>query len=51
VDWERFFELLRERRIAVDLQIEREAGDDRVGDVRAARERVEHELGARRRAR
>lgn len=34
VDWTRFFETLRERRVGVDLVIEREAGDDRVGDAR-----------------
>jgi hypothetical protein len=35
------------RPLAVDLMIEREAGSDRVGDMRAARERVERELERR----
>ena len=37
VDWAAFFRVLRARGLDVDLVIEREAGDDRVGDVRAAR--------------
>jgi sugar phosphate isomerase/epimerase len=37
VDWRAFFAVVRERGIDVDLVIEREAGDDRVADVRAAR--------------
>jgi len=37
VDWRRFFAVARERALDVDLVIEREAGDDRAGDVRAAR--------------
>lgn len=36
VDWRAFFETLRERAPGVDMVIEREAGDDRVGDVIAA---------------
>jgi sugar phosphate isomerase/epimerase len=44
VDWPAFFDVVRERRIDVDLMIEREAGDDRVGDMRAARGVVEREL-------
>ena len=44
VDWPAFFDVVRERRIEVDLMIEREAGADRVGDMRAARELVEREL-------
>ena len=44
VDWPAFFDVVRERRIDVDLMIEREAGDDRVGDMRAARGLVEREL-------
>jgi len=46
VDWRRFFDVLRAKQLAVDLMIEREAGDDRVGDMRAARELVERELRA-----
>jgi sugar phosphate isomerase/epimerase len=37
VDWRAFFGVVRARDLDVDLVIEREAGDDRVGDVRAAR--------------
>jgi L-ribulose-5-phosphate 3-epimerase len=44
VDWTRFFDVVHAQRIAVDLMIEREAGKDRVGDMRIARERVEREL-------
>ena len=45
VDWKRFFGVVRSRRISVDFMIEREAGDDRIGDIRTARVRVERELG------
>lgn len=45
VDWSAFFGVVRERGLDVDLMIEREAGDDRVADIRAAREVVERELG------
>ena len=48
VDWRRFFSVVTERELAVDLMIEREAGDDRVGDIRAARALVERERAARR---
>lgn len=41
VDWPAFFRVLREARYAGDYVIEREAGDDRVGDVAAARELIE----------
>jgi sugar phosphate isomerase/epimerase len=44
VDWPAFFDVVRERRIDVDLMIERESGDDRVGDIQAARGLVEREL-------
>lgn len=37
VDWAAFFRVVRARGLDVDLVIEREAGEDRVGDVRAAR--------------
>src|SRR6185436_20556563 len=47
VDWARFFDVVAERRLAVDLLIEREAGDDRLGDIRRARALVERELAAR----
>ena len=44
VDWPAFFEVLRDRRLGVDLMIEREAGSQRVKDIRAARELVMSEL-------
>jgi L-ribulose-5-phosphate 3-epimerase len=44
VDWRGFFATVAERRLDVDLMIEREAGDDRIGDMRRARELVEREL-------
>ena len=47
VAWGRFFDVVAERELAVDLMIEREAGEDRLGDIRAARELVERELRAR----
>jgi sugar phosphate isomerase/epimerase len=47
VDWTRFFDFVHAERLAVDLMIERVAGSDRVGDMRAARERVERELERR----
>jgi sugar phosphate isomerase/epimerase len=46
VDWDAFFEVTVLRGIDGDLMIEREAGDDRVADIRTARELVERELGA-----
>ena len=46
VDWDAFFGVLRDRGLAVDLMIEREAGDDRVGDIRVARELVERQTKA-----
>jgi len=47
VDWGRFFDVVAAAELAVDLMIEREAGADRLDDVRAARELVERELRAR----
>jgi len=47
VDWGGFFDVVAEKGLAVDLMIEREAGDDRLGDIRTARERVERERAAR----
>jgi L-ribulose-5-phosphate 3-epimerase len=41
VDWPAFFRVLRERVPAVDCMIEREAGDTRVADMRAARDLAE----------
>ncbi|MDP6409901.1 MAG: sugar phosphate isomerase/epimerase family protein [Planctomycetota bacterium] len=44
VDWDGFFRVLAEREIDCDLMIERETGEDRVGDVRTARELLERVL-------
>jgi sugar phosphate isomerase/epimerase len=44
VDWRAFFDVVRQKRLACDLMIEREAGDDRVGDARRAREFVEQAM-------
>lgn len=41
VDWESFFEVVREHKLACTFMIEREAGDTRVADMTAARELVE----------
>ena len=41
VDWQAFFGVLRAQAPAVDCMIEREAGDERVADMRRARELVE----------
>ena len=44
VDWAAFFGIVRSRELDVDLVIEREAGGDRIGDVRTARALIEHYL-------
>lgn len=44
VDWPAFFDVVRERKIEVDLMIERESGEDRTADIQAARDLVEREL-------
>ncbi len=36
VDWDAFFGVIQERRLGVDLMIEREAGDSRVEDMKSA---------------
>jgi L-ribulose-5-phosphate 3-epimerase len=41
VPWQEFFETLRELQFSGDCCIEREAGDSRVADIRAARQLVE----------
>lgn len=46
VNWAEFFEVVRERGLDVDLVIEREAGEDRLGDARQAAELVRQNLGA-----
>ncbi len=46
VDWEAFFATLDRKGSRVDLMIEREAGDDRVGDIRRARDLVCARLAA-----
>lgn len=38
VDWKKFFAAVRSEGIACNFMIEREAGDDRVGDIAAARD-------------
>jgi len=50
VDWNAFFALVCDRLPGVDMMIEREAGEQRVDDIRTARERVELHLEARERA-
>ncbi|MCZ7635071.1 MAG: sugar phosphate isomerase/epimerase [Verrucomicrobia bacterium] len=45
VDWRAFFAVLRELQYTGDLAIEREAGTQRVADIRTAREYVERLLG------
>ena len=40
VDWDRFFGVVNERRLGVDWMIEREAGEDRVGDMKRAFEMI-----------
>jgi sugar phosphate isomerase/epimerase len=46
VDWARFFAVLGASRPGIDLMIEREAGEDRVADVVAARDFVRARAGA-----
>ena len=48
VDWQRFFAVVARERLAVDFLIEREAGEERVADIRTARalvERVQRGIG------
>ena len=45
VDWDAFFAVVREAGLDVDLMIEREAGDDRVGDIARARELLQQKVG------
>ena len=47
VDWDGFFDVLVAAPRPLDLMIEREAGDDRVGDARTARALVEAKLRER----
>ncbi len=44
VDWGAFFGIVRGRLTGVDLMIEREAGDERISEIAAAREFVESHL-------
>ena len=46
VDWAAFLDVLETNDLAVDMMIEREAGEDRVADIRRARALIERELGA-----
>ncbi len=50
VDWKKFFAVLDAARLDVDLMIEREAGDDRLGDIAKAHALVARHtsIGARR---
>jgi len=50
VDWKAFFGVLVERKLSVDLMIEREAGSNRMGDIVTARTLVEAHLHPRRNA-
>jgi hypothetical protein len=43
VDRPRFFDVLREKQIARDLMIEREAGENRIRDIDQARARIDRE--------
>lgn len=45
VDWDAFFQILRERLPAVNVMIEREAGSQRVEDIRQAAGLAAHHLG------
>jgi len=44
VDWKAFLGVMREERLDVDLMIEREAGEDRIEEIRAARRLLEREI-------
>jgi L-ribulose-5-phosphate 3-epimerase len=44
VDWTAFFDVIAARKLDVDLIIEREAGDDRVGDIATAQTLVSTQL-------
>ncbi|MFQ5804824.1 MAG: sugar phosphate isomerase/epimerase family protein [Phycisphaerae bacterium] len=46
VDWSAFFEAVRAARLRCDLMIEREAGRDRVADIRQAYELLKRLLGS-----
>jgi L-ribulose-5-phosphate 3-epimerase len=46
VDWDGFFRVMNAKGLAVGMMIEREAGDDRVGDIRTARALVDEKTGA-----
>ncbi len=44
VSWDAFFDVLAAKGLDVNLAIEREAGDDRIGDIGRARKLVENQL-------
>ena len=46
VDWDGFFGVMNAKGIDVGMMIEREAGDDRVEDIRIARSLVDEKMGA-----
>jgi len=45
VDWPTFFETLKNSKLSCDLMIERESGEDRIGDIRQAGQLVERFIG------
>ncbi len=47
VDWDGFFRVIEARGLEVGMMIEREAGDDRVGDIKVAREMVGSRTGGK----
>ena len=46
VDWDGFFGVMSSKGLDVGMMIEREAGDDRVGDIKVARALVDEKTGA-----
>ena len=46
VDWDGFFAVMQKTGLSVGMMIEREAGDDRVGDIKVARALVDEKTGA-----
>ena len=46
VDWDGFFGVMSSKGLDVGMMIEREAGDDRVGDIQIARALVDEKTGA-----
>ncbi|MDE0892526.1 MAG: sugar phosphate isomerase/epimerase [Planctomycetota bacterium] len=46
VDWDGFFRVISAKALDVGMMIEREAGEDRVGDIKVARALIESKTGA-----